>query len=109
MLKKYCKDTLPTEPLKTGAGTVFIKFVKGSAASTFSVKWTSEDVTCCSKVTLANHDNRNGDYVWDAASEAYKNADTNELLYSLPSPAGWFVGADKSAWGIQNFVSNYLI
>ena len=54
VLKKFCTDTQPSGKFKTYASQVYIHFVKGALTSSFSGTWTTEDVTCCSKVSVEN-------------------------------------------------------
>ena len=70
VVDKICSGTAAS--LKTFSNHIFIKFQKGSLISSFNATWTIEELQCCDKILLENHDNRNGKYHWNGASNAYQ-------------------------------------
>ena len=70
VVEKICSGT--SASLKTLSNHIFIRFTKGSLISSFNATWTSEELQCCSKIVLENHENRNGEYRWNEASKAYQ-------------------------------------
>ena len=104
---------MPTGSYKTYSNQVYILFQKGSLASSFSSTWTTEAVECCSKIKLENHGQRNGDYEWSSADNAYKitytsngQSVTDFLMQSSNTAGGpgWAVGKDNS-FGVYTTVS----
>ena len=97
-IKKFCSGSQPTGHVHTNSGGVYVKWVKpqGDTAASFSGKWTTTAVSCCTSISLEspfNFNNANGVYNFDAASGHYKHESENIILYSHPNRlghTGWF-------------------
>ena len=106
LLKKYCSTNLvPSGNIRSFSNQIFIRFAKGSTASTFTATWTSSDIQCCDKIMLENQaqaqGSRNGEYLW-RNSTIYEKTDGSNMLFAATwnGYQSWVVGPTFSSAGL---------
>ena len=87
---------------------MFVKWVKQTdSTSSFTGKWSTSTVTCCTKVKLENQEfsDYNGVYTMDTSSGEYKQEGGDVILFQAANKfgfSGWYVGPDKNQVGLIN-------
>ena len=106
VVKKFCPGDTATS-VSTNSNGVYVKWVKkADTASSFSGKWTTTTVTCCSKIAMETPwDNVNGIYNFDETAGHYKRESGEFILFqksNFNGYSGWLIGTDKNSIGILN-------
>ena len=113
LIKKLCTGSSDTDSINTNSNGVFVKWVKqkDSTTTSFTGKWTTSTVTCCSKIKLENQESSkyNGLYNFDTNSREYKQENGDGILFQAANKlgfSGWFVGENKNQIGLINPVGS---
>ena len=106
VVKKFCSGE-SSGSVSTNSNGVYVKWVKkADTASSFSGKWTTTTVTCCSKIAMETPwDNVNGIYNFDETAGHYKRESGEFILFqksNFDGYSGWLIGTDKNSIGILN-------
>ena len=109
VVKKFCSG-VSSGSVSTNSNGVYVKWVKkADTASSFSGKWTTTTVTCCSKIAMETPwDNVNGIYNFDKTAGHYKRESGEFILFqksNFNGYSGWLIGTDKNSASLLNPVS----